>query len=249
MWIWILTGLVIIAMALLIAGSRRLDTTRLVSPDEGIDDVEVARGYDKISRWPQFRLLRKFIIAELRRCHPNGTLVDIGCGPGYLIADILRAFPKLSVIGVDIAEEMLQQAAGNLSSPSFKERISFRQGDIHKLPFESGSVDFVVSTLSLHHWSEPLEAINEIYRILKPDKRFLLFDLRRDSPHLFYWIMRFAQTFILPAAISRIKEPTGSALASYTSSELKQILSKTPFKEWSIKQGIFWSFVAGEKTA
>ncbi len=249
MWIWILTGLLLIVLALLIAGSIRLDTPRRVGPDEGITDIEVARGYDKISRWPQFRLLRKLIIAELRRCHPQGTLVDIGCGPGYLIADILRAFPELSVIGVDIAEEMLQQAAGNLSNPAFSEKISFRQGDIHQLPFENGSVDFVVSTLSMHHWSEPSKAINEIHRVLKPGKRFLLFDLRRDSPRLFYWIMRIAQTFFLPAAVSRINEPTGSALASYTSSELKQILAETPFKEWNIKQGIFWSFVVGEKTA
>ena len=200
-------GLILIVLALLIAGSIRLNAPRRVSPDEGIDDIAVARGYDRISRWPQFRLLRKLIIVELRRCHPQGTLVDIGCGPGYLIADILRAFPKLSVIGVDIAEEMLQRAAGNLSPPAFSERVSFRQGDIHEMPFENGSIDFVVSTLSLHHWSEPSKAINEIHRVLKPERRFLLFDLRRDSPHLFYWIIRVAQIFMLPAAIRRINEP------------------------------------------
>jgi len=249
MWVWILTGLILVVLALLVAGSIRLDAPRSVSPDEGIDDIEVARGYDKISRWPQFRLLRKLIIAELRRSRPQGTLVDIGCGPGYLIVDILKAFPQLSVIGVDIAEEMLQWAAGNLSGPAFSKRISFRQGDIHELPFENGSVDFVVSTLSMHHWSEPSKALNEIHRVLKPEKRFLLFDLRRDSPQLFYWIMRVAQTFVLPAAIRRINEPTGSALSSYTYPELKQILSRTPFKEWNIKQGLFWSFVTGEKTS
>jgi ubiquinone/menaquinone biosynthesis C-methylase UbiE len=249
MWVWILTGLFFIVLVVLVTGGRRLNTTRHIGPEEGIEDIEVARGYDKISQWPQFRMLRRLIISELRSYHPQGTLVDIGCGPGYLIADILRAFPQLSVIGVDIAEEMLQRAADNLSALGFGERSSFRQGDIHELPFGNGSVDFVVSTLSLHHWSEPTKAVSEVHRVLKPGSRFLLFDLRRDSPRLFYWAMRFAQKFVLPAAMSSINEPTSSVLASYTSAELRQILSGTPFKDWSLKQGIFWSFVAGKKTA
>ncbi len=247
MWVWIISGLAVVILAVLVIGSIRVDTVRIASPDEAIEDIEVARDYDKISRWPQFGLLRKLVINELRRCRPQGTLVDIGCGPGYLETDILKAFPQLSVTGVDIAGEMVQKAADNLSGLGFGSRAGFRQGDIHELPFENGSVDCIVSTLSLHHWSEPAKAMGEIHRVLKPGGGFLLFDLRRDSPRLFYWVMRFAQTFILPAAIRRIDEPTRSALASYTSVELEQVLSGTPFTEWSIKQGIFWSFVPGVK--
>ncbi len=226
---------------------RRLDTPRQVGPDEGIEDIEVAKGYDKISRWPQFRVLRKLVIRELAKYSPEGVLVDIGCGPGYLTADVLRAFPRMDVIGVDISEEMLERAKENLGNQGLGERVSFRKGDIQQLPFEDGSVDFIVSTLSLHHWSDPVKAISEIHRVLKPESGFLLFDLRRDSPRAFYWVMKFAQTFILPRAVSRINEPTMSALASYTADELRQILTQTPFKECSIKQGVFWSFVAGKK--
>jgi ubiquinone/menaquinone biosynthesis C-methylase UbiE len=247
MWTWIITGLVIILLAVLITGFRRRNIVRRVGPDEGIEDIEVASGYDKISQWPQFRLIRKLIIGELRRCEPKGTLVDIGCGPGYLTVDILKAFPHLTVTGMDIAGEMVQKASGNVSRLGFGARAGFYQGDIHGLPFESGSVDFVVSTLSMHHWTDPSLAVSEIYRVLKPGSGFLLFDLRRDSPRLFYWIIKFAQWFILPASMGRIDEPTSSALASYTPSELGKILSGTPFAAWNIKKGVFWAVVSGRK--
>jgi len=247
MWIWILAGLVIVILISALFGSRRVNTGRRVGPDEGIEDTEIARGYDKISRWPQFRVLRKLVILEISRLHPASNIVDIGCGPGYLIADILKAFPRVSVTGVDIAEEMLERARDNMSRLGFGGRTSFRQGDIHELPFEDDSVDFIVTTLSLHHWSEPVKAINEIHRVLKLGSRFLLFDLRRDSPRAFYWLMKFAQTFILPEAMGRINEPISSALAGYTPVELEKFISRTPFREFTIKPGVFWAFLSGRK--
>lgn len=248
MWTWIILGIIIIILATLLLGSRRINTTHQIGPAEGIEDIEVAKAYDKISQWPQFRLLRKLIIRELMRHHPQGILVDVGCGPGYLIVDVARLFPKLSIIGVDISEEMVHKAERNLCALGFGERTVFHKGDIHALPFESNSVDFIISTLSLHHWSEPIEAIQEIHRVLKQGGQFVLFDLRRDSPRLFYWLMRFAQTLILPSAMRRMNEPTSSILASYTSHELKQILIMTQFKNWRIQSGIFWSFVLGRKS-
>ncbi|MFC1912689.1 class I SAM-dependent methyltransferase [Chloroflexota bacterium] len=247
MWIWILLGIVLIILVILVIGSRRIDVTHQIGPAEGIEDVETTKAYDRISQWPQFRLLRKMIIRELRRHHPQGILADIGCGPGYLIVDVVRSFPKLSIIGMDISEEMTQKAEKNLSALGFGEGVVFRKGDIHDLPFESNSIDFIISTLSLHHWSEPIKAIREIHRVLKREGQFLLFDLRRDSPRLFYWLMRFAQTFILPSAMRRMNEPTSSVLASYTFPELKQMLAATQFKQWNVKKGIFWSFISGRK--
>ena len=187
------------------------------------------------------------VAGELMRHHPHGLLADAGCGPGYLLADIVRAIPRLSVIGVDIAEQMLQKAAQNLSSAGLAEKVGFRVGNVEELPFDNSSLDFVVSTLSLHHWAEPKQAIEEIYRVLKPGGQFLVFDLRRDSPRLFYWLLRFAQTFILPSPMKRTNEPTLSVLASYTPSELGAFLADTSFGEWRIKPGLFWIFIWGHK--
>ncbi len=248
MWIWVIPGIVVIVLVTLMIGCRRVNIMRQVSPEEGIENAEAIQAYDRISRWPQFKLLRKIIIRELKKHNPQGVLVDVGCGPGYFIADIRREFRGLSIVGMDISEEMIQKASENISALGFKEKTSFRQGDIHALPFESNSLDFVVSTLSLHHWSKPIQALREIHRVLKSEGQFLIFDLRRDSPRLFYWLIRFAQMFILPAPMRRINEPSSSVLANYTPVELETILKVTPFKQWDIKQGIFYLFAFGEKS-
>lgn len=226
---------------------RRVDVSRQISR-EGVEDDEVVQAYDRVNRWPQFRFLRWTIIRELKKHHPQGVLADVGCGPGYLIASMVRSFPDLSIIGVDIAEEMLQKAAENLSSLGLAREVSFCQGDIHELPFEDDCLDFVVSTGSLHHWSEPTRAIKEVHRVLKLGGEFLIFDLRRDNPRLAYWIVRFVQVFIAPAALGRINEPTGSFLASYTPAELEALLPTIPFEEWWIQPGLVWVFVWGRKS-
>lgn len=246
MWIWVISAVVFLVIIIAIFGYGRVNTPRQVS-FEGIEDDDAVQAYDRISRWPQFGLLRRLIVGELKRYHPEGILVDVGCGPGYLITAIARALPHLSIIGMDIAEEMVQKATKNLSSLGLDEKVGFRQGDIQRFPFEDNSLDFVVSTLSLHHWSKPKQAIQEINRVLKPGGQFLIFDLRRDNRRIFYWLIRFAQTFILPAAMKRINEPTNSLLASYTPTELEALLPLTSFKQWRIKPGLAWVFVWGHK--
>ncbi len=246
MWILVISAVAFLVLIILIVGFRRVSVPRQVSPED-IEDDEVVKAYDRISRWPQFRFLRRVIVGELKRHHPEGILADVGCGPGYLIATMAKSFPDLSIIGVDIAKEMLQKATQNLSSLGLAEQVSFRVGDIRELPFDNNSLDFVVSTLSLHHWSEPKQAIREINRVLKPGGQFLIFDLRRDGRRLFYWLLHFAQTFVVPAALRRISEPTGSVLSSYTPVELQALLSGTSFRECKIKPGLGWIFVWGHK--
>jgi ubiquinone/menaquinone biosynthesis C-methylase UbiE len=246
MWIWIVLAIVILISGILTLGSRPLKVSRKAS-FEGIDDDEVIRAYNKISQWPQFKAIRWMIVHELKNHHPEGILVDAGCGPGYLIATMTKSLPHLSIIGIDIAEEMVRKAAQNLSSLRSTAQTNFRQGDIQALPLETNSVDFLVSTLSLHHWSEPKQALKEIYRILKPEGQFLIFDLRRDGWRLFYWLIQFAQRFVIPSVMRKANEPVNSLLASYTTTELEALLHETPFLQWRVKPGLGWVFICGQK--
>jgi ubiquinone/menaquinone biosynthesis C-methylase UbiE len=244
--VYVITAVVFILLLVLMLALRRAEISRQVS-HEGIENDEVVEAYDRINRWPQFKVLRRIFVAELKKYQPKGVLADIGCGPGYLIAELARSFPDISITGVDIAEEMLKKAKENVASPGIVREISFRQGDIQQLPFEDGSIDFIVSTLSLHHWSKPNQAIEELHRVLKPGGQFLVFDVRRDSFRMVYWIIRLAQAFILPKALKRINEPSGSFLAAYTRKEAEGILRNTLLKQWKVKPGLFWLFIWGQK--
>jgi len=244
MAVWIVLGLVLISILFL--GLTRVKLPRQ-SGFEGIESPEVVQAYDRISRWPQFKVLRRIIVGELKKYHPKGMLVDAGCGPGYLVAVIARAFPDLRITGSDISEEMTAKATRNLAALGFGDRVEFRQGDVQRLPFDDSSADFVISTLSLHHWSGPPRAFREIHRVLKPGGQFLVFDLRRDCRRFFFWLVWFAQHFVVPKAMRVTNEPINSALSSYTPDELAAFVVSLPLKQWRVKPGWGWMFLWGQK--
>ena len=214
---------------------------------EGIDEVQAAQAYDRISKWPQFRALRRLIVRELRRDKPTGILADIGCGPGLLTMLIGQKFPRLKVLGLDTAQEMIKTANANAISLGFEGRIAFREGNIQSLPLPDQTLDFAMSSLSLHHWSKPERGLAEIHRVLKPGGQLLLIDMRRDSRIFFYLLMIFATSIVMPAAMRKINEPMGSVLASYTPVEVKEFFARSPFKEYKVHGGPAWIIIWGKK--
>ena len=238
----ILLVLLAVLAGVLLAGLGRI-TLRREPGLEGIESPETAAAYDRINDWPQFRALRSMFARKLASIHPTGTLADIGCGPGRLAFLIAQRHPGLHVIGVDAAEEMVRTAGSNASSRGFSNRVEFRLGDVGSLPMPDDSLDFAVSTFSLHHWSDPVKGLTEIHRVLKPGGQLLLFDLRRDPRRLFYWLMNFAQGVVVPDALRRANEPLGSLLSSYTLSELDDLFRRLPFHKYRAEGGVAWAFV------
>jgi len=214
---------------------------------EALDDPELTAAFDRVSDWPQFRLLRYVILRQIQKLHPRGTLVDVGCGPGYLITGILNQFPDLNLIGIDLSEEIIGRARNRIDQFGVQGRVTLRVGDVERLPLDDDSVDVIVSTLSLHHWQRPGAAFMEFFRVLRPGGKLLVYDLRRDSPRLIYWILRFAQVVVLPDALGAHDEPTGSFRASYTPAEIVEIIRPTPFPAFEILTGPIWTFTIAEK--
>jgi len=214
---------------------------------EGIDEIQAAQAYDRISKWPQFRVLRRLIVRQLRRHKPTGILADIGCGPGLLTTLIAKKFARLKVLGLDTAQEMIKTANANANSLGFEGRVEFREGNIQSLPLPDQALDFAISSLSLHHWSEPERGLAEIHRALKPGGQMLLIDMRRDSWLFFYLLMIFATRIVMPAAMRKINEPLGSVLASYTPKEIQDFFARSPFKEYKVHGGPAWIIIWGRK--
>jgi len=218
---------------------------------QGIEDPKAAEAYDRISRLPQFGLIRRSFVKKLKRYVVEGSITDVGCGPGYLLQLLSKEMPRHKLVGVDISEEMVERAKTNFSSIGLGGRVEFKQGSADKLPFDDGTQDFIVSTLSLHHWADPESAFNEIYRVLKPSGQMLILDSRRDARRLVLWIMWFAQNVALRVigadVLRKVNEPTGSLLASYTDQEIRDIMSKTRFKEYEIEGKLGWIYIWGKK--
>ncbi len=133
--------------------------------------------------WLGHRLLGPFfdgIAANIATAARAGArILEVGCGPGRLSIRLARDH-GLDVVGLDLDPAMIERADANAArSDGHQRQPSFVVGDVASLAFPDGSFDLVVSTLSMHHWADPAAGLNEIARVLRPDGRALVWDLRR----------------------------------------------------------------------
>ncbi|MDP2919141.1 MAG: class I SAM-dependent methyltransferase [Dehalococcoidia bacterium] len=239
---WFITALIAVVITVFVyIGSRPVRIPR--EPDrEGIGDEEALRAYDRVSRWPIFGYERRIVLKALSTLNLRGTLVDIGCGPGYLAARIEREFPGLRVIGLDNDDQILRIAVKNWTPRSYPD-MTFLAGDVHRLPFGDNSLDCVVASLSFHHWTDAQTGLREIHRVLKPGGHLVIMDMRRDGWRFFYWALVVGEALVEPAPLRRINGAVGSFWSSYTTAEVESLLGSLEWQDVSIKESWGW-FVA-----
>jgi ubiquinone/menaquinone biosynthesis C-methylase UbiE len=245
---WFIRLFIIILLAGLWRVFDRRSRERIPSP-EGIEDPEVATAFEWVTRMPQMRWIRNFVVSHATMLKKHGEAVDVGCGAGQLVMEIAQKAPGLHVTGIDLSETMLAGARQSAQQADLQGRVDFRAGNAEQIPFPDQSVDLVISTASLHHWTNPLKVFNEIDRVLKPGGAYYIFDLRRDIAPPFYLLIWFATQFIVPAALHRFNEPIGSRNASYTVQELVILTRQSKLQGGQVTSGPIWIVLTGSKSA
>jgi SAM-dependent methyltransferase len=109
---------------------------------------------------------------------PAWRVADLGCGDGYLTIEASRWASR--VIGIDRSRPVLERARA-LARRRGVRNITWRQGDIDRLPLRDSSVDVAILSQALHHAADPAVAVAEAARILVPDGRVLVLDLREHE--------------------------------------------------------------------
>ena len=234
----------LISAAVVIYKRRRLE--RVVSP-EGLDDPDVARGFERISHLPHMAVLRWLLARRIMKYRKEGTVLDIGCGPGLMAVGLAGMAPGLTVIGIDLSEDLLDSGSQLACEKQVSDRVTFKLGDAANIPFEDGSLDMVVSTLSMHHWQDPSMVFNEVSRVLRDGGSFLVFDLRRDMIAPAYLLIWFATHVVVPKGLKKAREPLGSRNAAYTPYEAAELLTRSELVGWKVSSGPFWLLIEGKK--
>lgn len=129
----------------------------------------VAAGWDK---WDEFfnrnmTFINHRLVADAR-VRPGLQVLDLGSGTGFpaiLAGEVVG--PEGTVIGIDLAESMLAVATRKAKALGLQ-HVHFRTGDVTALPFETGSIDAVISRFCLMFLPDIPKAAAEIARVLKP---------------------------------------------------------------------------------
>ena len=95
-------------------------------------------------------------------------LLDVGCGPATITADLAERVAPGRVVGLDAASGALEAARATLAERDLPAGVELTDGDIMSLPFDDGTFDVAHAHQVLQHLSDPVGALAEMRRVTRP---------------------------------------------------------------------------------
>jgi len=130
----------------------------------------VGEAFDRLSDRFTAPLARRLL--EAAEVGPGHHVLDVGTGTGVAaFPAAARVGPEGTVLGIDISEEMLATARGRAARMLEPGNLTFRIMDAQALALPDASFDVAVSLFAVHHLPDPLAALREMYRVVRPGGR------------------------------------------------------------------------------
>ena len=173
------------------------------------------------------RPLRDWAFAQME-WKPDMRILDVGCGGGAAIADMLERAPGSVIYGADPSPDALI-LAGETNAAHLGSRVFLEEAGVSALPFPEESFDLVTAVETVYFWPSPAADFREIRRVLKPGGRVAVLCEADD-----------------PAQVDM--EKLNFALTVYRPEELGALLRGAPFRNvLARRRGDGYLLVTGEK--
>jgi ubiquinone/menaquinone biosynthesis C-methylase UbiE len=137
----------------------------------------VAHRYEKTTRrdMAEYRRLAERFAAGFPE---GGDILEVAPGPGFLSIEMAKAGP-LRVTGLDISKTFVEIARKNAAAAGAS--VNFENGNASHMPFSDASFDFVVCRSAFKNFTDPVGALREMRRVLRPGRKGVILDLRKDA--------------------------------------------------------------------
>lgn len=179
---------------------------------------QVAAMFDAIA--PRYDLLNRILSMGIDRAWRRRTvalvaevrprrILDVATGTGDLALEALGTGSEL-VIGVDIAEKMLEVGREKVRKLGLGDRVRLQYGDAARLPFEDGQFDAALVAFGVRNFEKLQTGLEEIRRVLKPGGRFVVLEFSRPRAFPVRQLYSFYSRHILPRVGSALSGDDGA---------------------------------------
>ena len=159
------------------------------------------------------------------------AVLEVAPGPGFLAIELAK-LGSYHIVGLDISKAFVRIATENGQKAGVE--ITFQEGNASSMPFESDSFDFIVCRAAFKNFSEPVQALDEMCRVLKPGGKAVINDMRSDAT------ADAIKAAVKEMGLGRINSLLTRWILSrlrkraYSQDEFRQMVSETRFKTCEI---------------
>jgi ubiquinone/menaquinone biosynthesis C-methylase UbiE len=164
----------------------------------------------------------------------GSSILEIAPGPGYLSIELAK-LGDYRVVGLDISKTFVEIAMANAKAAGVA--VEFLHGNASQMPFPAESFNFVVCQAAFKNFSEPVLALSEMHRVLKPGGKALILDLRPDasSAEINAEITKMGLGW-LNSLLTKLIFKSCLLKRAYSQGQFRQMASQTPFITCEIEE-------------
>jgi ubiquinone/menaquinone biosynthesis C-methylase UbiE len=175
--------------------------------------------------------MMKEYVELARRIAPQldsgSAVLEVAPGPGYFSIELAR-LGNFSITGLDLSHTFVKIAAKKAAEAGVK--VDFRQGSASHMPFAAGSFDFLLCRAAFKNFGQPVEALQEMFRVLRPGGRALIIDLKGDaSPTEISREVDHMGLSFCNRILTKLAFRTMLLKRAYTKEQFQQMLAQTGF--------------------
>jgi ubiquinone/menaquinone biosynthesis C-methylase UbiE len=162
----------------------------------------------------------------------GSAVLEVAPGPGYLSIEIAQ-LGQFQVTGLDIGRTFVDIARESARQAGVS--VDFRHGDASHMPFDAGSFDLIVCQAAFKNFARPVDALNEMHRVLRTGGTAVIQDMSND-----------ASTADIAEEVKRMELSSASAFftrstlamlrrRAYTATAFQQLIARSAFRTGDVR--------------